>query len=140
MRSNVYKDNFQSRHSRHCKMGKYELPMQFIFCKHLQVIVSRLGCSSRKRLRRNRTAAAIGLFLWRAPLGLSSLRPVKSHCSEHVTHSIRSQLLHFPASATEPALHVFAVPGFSSSSLLCLVHGLSEGADVAAMHIFWAAA
>lgn len=82
------------------KMPKSEFLTQFIFRKHLQVIVSRLSCSPSKRLTRNWTVVAIMFFLWRAPPGLSSLRPVKSHCSDSMAHSIRPQLMHFHTSAS----------------------------------------
>lgn len=125
-------------------MHKCELPMQFILWKHLQVIVSRLGCSCSKKLRRNWTAVAIVLFLLRAPLGLSSLRPVKSHCSKHMTHSIRPQLMHLPTFArvciscicsARIFLWLFAVPcswGFRKSR-----HGSNAqflGSCLAALH------
>lgn len=107
------------------------------FCKHLQVIVPWLGCSSSKRLTRNWTVAAIVFFLWRAPPGLSSLRPDGSHCSEWwLTPSHLSLCTFTPL--PQSAFRAFAGLGFSS--LLCLVRCVSEGADEAAVHIFWAAA
>lgn len=101
------------------KMPKSEILIQFAFCKHFQVIVSRPGCSSSKRLTRNWTVVAIMFFLWRALPGLFSLRFVKSHCSELMAPSIRPQLMHFPtpASVCIPCvrsagilLRIFAVP------------------------------
>lgn len=113
--------------------------MQFIFCKHLQIIVSRLGCSPSKRLTRNWTVVAIVFFLWRAPLGLSSLRLSSLIALSRQLTQLDLSLCTFTL-LPQSAFHVFAVLGFSSRSLLCLARGVSEGADVAAVHIFQAAA
>lgn len=134
MRSNICKGNFHLGPSRHYRMHKYELPKQVTLFKLLQVIVSRLGCSSHRRLRVNWAALAPVLCLWKAPLwvfphlGLSGLiaqsiqlTQTSAHALSHFCHSFPlalccALLMRFRRSRCGNKAHSRPLPGSSALS------------------------